>query len=54
MQDAKLVLADSPWAKKVELDQVWNLSEFKRRDSGNWEAGIGPTVGFAARAHPEL
>jgi hypothetical protein len=46
-QDAKQVLADS-WAKKVELDQVRNLSKFERRDSGNWEAGTGPTVGFAA------
>jgi hypothetical protein len=48
VQEAKQVLTDSPWAKKVELDQVRNLSKFERRDSGNWESGIGPTVGFAA------
>jgi hypothetical protein len=48
VQDAKQVLTDSPWAKRVELDQVRNLSKFERRDSGNWETGIGPTVGFAA------
>ena len=47
-QDAKQILADSPWAKNVELDQVRNLSKFERRDGGNWEAGIGPPVGLAA------
>lgn len=46
-QDAKQVLTDSPWAKSVKLDQVRNLSKFERRDSGNWEAGIGPAVGLA-------
>jgi hypothetical protein len=45
-QDAKLLLTDSPWVKKVQLDQVRNLSKYERRDGGNWEAGIGPTVGF--------
>lgn len=47
-QDAKHVLADSPWAKRVRLDQVRNLSKFERRDGGNWEAGIGPAVDFSA------
>jgi hypothetical protein len=47
-QDAKQVLADSPWAKNVALDQVRNLSKFERRDGGNWEAGIGPAVGLLA------
>jgi hypothetical protein len=47
-RDAKQVLADSPWSQNVKLDQVRNLSKFERRDSGNWEAGIGPTVGLDA------
>lgn len=46
-KDAKQVLADSPWAKNVKLDQVRNLSKFERRDGGNWTAGIGPAVGLA-------
>src|SRR5580700_2789221 len=46
-QDAKEVLADSPWVKNVNLDQVRNLSKFERRDGGDWEAGIGPAVGLA-------
>lgn len=45
-QDAKRVLTDSPWSKSVKLEQVRNLSKFERRDGGDWEAGIGPTVGF--------
>jgi hypothetical protein len=39
-QDAKLLLADSPWVKNVKLQRVRYMSEFERRDSGNWEAGI--------------
>jgi hypothetical protein len=46
-RDAKQVLIDSPWVKKVKLEQVRNLSKFERRDGGNWEAGIGPAVGLA-------
>jgi hypothetical protein len=34
--------------QNVELDQVRNQSKFERRDSGDWEAGLGPTVIFAA------
>jgi hypothetical protein len=45
--DAKQVLVDSPWVKNVKLEQVRNLSKFERRDGGNWEAGIGPSVGLA-------
>jgi hypothetical protein len=45
-QDAQQVLADSPWVKSVKLDQVRYLSKAERRDSGNWEAGIGPAVGL--------
>jgi len=46
-QDAKQVLADSPWVGTVTLEKVRDLSKFERRDGGDWEAGIGPTVGFA-------
>ncbi len=46
-QDAKQVLTDSPWVKSVTLQKVRDLSKFERRDGGNWEAGIGPTVGLA-------
>jgi hypothetical protein len=45
--DARQLLADSPWVKTVQLDQVRNLSKFERRDGGDWEAGIGPSVGLA-------
>src|SRR5579863_3875850 len=45
-QDAKEVLADSPWVKSVKLDRVRDLSKFERRDGGNMSAGIPPYVGF--------
>jgi hypothetical protein len=45
-QDAKQFLADSPWVKNVRLEKVRDLSEFERRDGGDWEAGIGPRIGF--------
>jgi hypothetical protein len=47
-EEAKQLLADSPWVKQVQLDKVRDLSKFERRDGGDWEAGIGPTVGLAA------
>jgi hypothetical protein len=46
-EDARQVLADSPWVKKVQLDKVRNLSPFERRDGGDWEAGIPSGVGMA-------
>jgi hypothetical protein len=46
--DAKQVLADSPWVKKVQLDIVRNLSLFERRDGGDWDSGIGTGFGLAA------
>lgn len=46
--DAKQILEDSPWAKSVKLQHVRYLNEFERRDSGNWEADIGPSIGPAA------
>jgi hypothetical protein len=45
--DAKQVLADSPWVKNVTLQQVRDLSVAERRDSGDWEAGTGKGVGLA-------
>jgi hypothetical protein len=45
-EDARKLLAESPWAKNVQLDRVRNLSKFERRDGGNMEAGIGRTVEF--------
>jgi hypothetical protein len=45
--DARQLLAGSPWVKKVHLDKVRNLSPFERRDGGDWEAGIPSGIGFA-------
>jgi hypothetical protein len=39
-EDAKQVLNESPWAKKVPPQWVHDLSPDQRRDSGNWEADI--------------
>ena len=44
-QDAKEVLADSPWVKSVKLERVRDLSKFQRRDGGNLSAGVPPYVG---------
>ncbi len=44
--DARQVLEASPWAKIVEVQQVRNLSPDERRDSGDWDAGIGPSIGL--------
>jgi hypothetical protein len=44
-QDAKQVLADSPWVKSVKLERVRDLSKFQRRDGGNMSAGVPPYVG---------
>jgi hypothetical protein len=46
-QDAKQVLADSPWVKNVMLGRVRDLSVAQRREGGDWEAGIGKGVGIA-------
>jgi len=53
-QDAKQVLADSPWVKNVKLERVRYLSEFERRDSGNWEAGIAARDGLGFDLTPLL
>jgi hypothetical protein len=46
-EDAKQLLADSPWTRSVQLDIVRNLSPFERRDGGDMEAGIPTGYGLA-------
>jgi hypothetical protein len=46
-EDAKQLLADSPWARTVQLDIVRNLSMFERRDGGDLNAGIPTGFGLA-------
>jgi hypothetical protein len=46
-QDAKELLANSPWVKLVGPQRLHNLSPDQRRDSGNMEAGVGKGVGVA-------
>jgi hypothetical protein len=53
-QDAKDVLADSPWVKNSKLQKVRYLSEYERRDSGNWEAGIAARDGLGFDLAPLL
>jgi len=45
--DAKQLLAESPWARKVQLDVVRHLSMFERRDGGDLNAGIPTGFGIA-------
>lgn len=45
--DAKQLLLESPWARKVQLDVVRNLSIFERRDGGDLDAGIPTGFGIA-------
>ena len=45
--DAKEILTDSPWTRSVELQQVAEQSPGARRESGDWDANIGPGVGIA-------
>jgi hypothetical protein len=47
-ENARQLLADSPWVKTVQLDIVRNLSLFERRDGGDWDSGIGTGFGMAA------
>jgi hypothetical protein len=46
-EDAKAVLADSPWVKHVTPQRLRDLSPDERRNGGNMEAGIGRGVGLA-------
>jgi hypothetical protein len=47
-QDAKQVLADSPWVKNVTPVWLRDLSPFERRDGGDMNEGIGKGIGLAA------
>src|SRR5271157_4938443 len=44
-EDARQVLADSPWVGFTTLRRVRDLSPDERRDSGDWDADIGSGVG---------
>jgi hypothetical protein len=46
-EDAKNLLADSPWVKHVTPQRLRDLSSDERRNGGNMEAGIGKGVGLA-------
>jgi hypothetical protein len=46
-EDAKQLLADSPWVKFATPQPLRDLSEAERRDSGNWQADSGHGVGLA-------
>lgn len=46
-EDARQVLADSPWVKHVTPERLRDLSPDERRNGGNMQAGIGKGVGFA-------
>jgi hypothetical protein len=47
-EDAKQVLADSPWVGRATLQTIRDRSPAERRDSGDWDTGIGQGVGLAA------
>jgi hypothetical protein len=46
-EDAKALLADSPWVKHAEPQHVRDLSPDERRNGGNMEASPAHGVGFA-------
>jgi hypothetical protein len=46
-EDAKQVLADSPWVKHFTPQRLRDLSPDERRNGGNMEAGVGKGVGLA-------
>ena len=46
-EDAKQIMAESPWAGSAELQPIPDRSPGERRDSGDWDAGAGPGVGLA-------
>jgi len=45
--DAKQLLTDSPWVKKITPQNIRDLSPDERRNGGNMEAGIGKGFGLA-------
>jgi hypothetical protein len=46
--DAKQFLADSPWVGRAALQNIPDRSPGERRDSGDWDAGVGQGLGLAA------
>jgi hypothetical protein len=47
VDDAKQVLAGSPWVKITKPEQIRDLSVGEREAGGDWDAGIGKGVGIA-------
>jgi hypothetical protein len=45
--DAKQLLADSPWVVSAKLQPIPPRSPSARRESGDWDAGVGHGVGIA-------
>jgi hypothetical protein len=45
--DARLLLADSPWVKHSQPHWLPDLSPFQREDGGNLNEGVGKGVGIA-------
>jgi len=45
-QDAKQFLAESPWVGRVPLQVIPDRSPDQRRDSGDWDTGVGKGVGL--------
>ena len=45
--DAKLLLADSPWVKHSQPHWLPDLTPFQREDGGNLNEGVGKGVGIA-------
>jgi hypothetical protein len=45
--DAKQLLTDSPWVKRITPQNVRDLSPDERREGGNMEASVGHGVGLA-------
>jgi hypothetical protein len=46
-EDAKQLLADSPWVGHATLQWIRDRSPAERRDGGDWDAGIGQRFGLA-------
>jgi hypothetical protein len=46
-EDAKQILAESPWVGHVALQTIRDRSPAERRDSGDWDAGAGNGLGLA-------
>ncbi len=47
-EDAKQILAESPWVGRATLQTIRDRSPAERRDSGDWDTGVGQGLGLAA------